>query len=209
MTASVTRERPGVTIHATADVAESAAIGAGTRIWHQAQVREGAVLGEECTVGKSAYIDHNVQIGSRVKIQNRASLYCPLTLEDGVFVGPHAVFTNDRLPRAITPDGALKSESDWDVSPTTVRYGASVGAGAIILPGITIGRFALVAAGAVVTRDVPDHGLVIGSPAQQAGYVCVCARRLVESMDGPSGRRWSCAACDRLYEQGQSGLVPL
>ena len=202
MTADPTA-RPNVTIHPTADVDPRATIGAKTRIWHQAQVREGATLGEECIIGKSAYIDHDVRIGNRVKIQNHASVYHGVTIGDGVFVGPHVVFTNDRNPRAITPEGVLQSDSDWEVALTTVRYGASVGAGSIVLPGLVIGRYALVGACSVVTRDVPDHALVLGNPARRVGYVCVCGQKLAEH-----GARWACPACERAYVQDESGLVP-
>ena len=189
-------------IHPTADVDPGAAIGANTRIWHQAQIREGATLGEECIIGKSAYIDHDVRIGNRVKIQNRASVYHGVTIEDGVFVGPHVIFTNDRTPRAITPEGKLQADSDWEIAPTMVRYGASVGAGSIVLPGVVIGRYALIGAGSVVTRDVPDHALVLGNPARRAGYVCVCGQKLSEREPG-----WDCPSCDRDYIQNESGLV--
>jgi len=168
----------GVRIHSTADVSPDAEIGPNTQIWHQAQVREGARLGASCIVGKGAYVDFGVQIGDNVKIQNRASIYHGVTLEDGVFVGPHVVFTNDKQPRAINPDGSLKRDADWVVGTTRVRTGAALGAGAIVLPDVTIGRFAMVGAGALVTHDVPDYGLVIGHPARLVGYVCPCGARL-------------------------------
>lgn len=158
-------------IHPSAFVSPDAELGAGSQIWHGAQVRERARLGEQCIVGKDVYIDFEVRVGARVKIQNRCSLYHGLTVEDGVFIGPHVCFTNDRAPRAINPDGSLKGAADWEVAPTLVRYGASIGAGSVILPGVTIGRFALVGAGSVVTRDVPDFGLVMGNPARLVGYV--------------------------------------
>ena len=170
---------PAPVIHASADVSPAAVIGAGTRVWHRAQVREGANLGENCIVGKDVYLDHDVVIGNNVKIQNSALIYHGATLEDGVFVGPQAVLTNDRTPRAVNPDGSLKSAADWQVSPIVVRRGASVGACAVVLPGVTVGRFAMIGAGAVVTRDVPDHGLVLGTPARLVGWVCACGARLV------------------------------
>src|SRR3954467_6326854 len=153
-------------IHPSADVSPRATLGAGTKVWHQAQVREGAVLGRNCILGKGAYVDFGVQIGDNVKIQNRASVYHGVTLENGVFVGPHVIFTNDKLPRAINPDGSIKSEDDWVLGRILVKEGASIGAGAIIVAGVTLGRFAMVGAGAVVTRDVPDNGLVYGNPAR-------------------------------------------
>ncbi len=201
--------RKGVFIHPTANVDGTATIGEGTHIWHEAQIRERAVIGEGCIIGKAAYIDREVRVGSRVKIQNRASLFHGLTLEDGVFVGPHVVFTNDRLPRAINPDGTLKDEDDWTVGRSLVRYGASIGAGSVVLPAITVGRFALVGAGAVVTRDVPDHGLVHGNPARLAGYVCACATRLIDSMQDPVDRRWTCSDCHRAFRLSEAGLVEL
>ena len=127
-------------IHPTAEISSTAQIGSGTRIWGQVHVREHAKIGETCNIGKGVYIDRHVQIGSNTKIQNHASLFEGLTLEDGVFIGPHVCFTNDLLPRAITPDGKLKSAEDWVITPTLVKYGASIGAGSIIVCGITIRR---------------------------------------------------------------------
>lgn len=171
---------PSFYVHPTAEVSPDAQIGAGTRIWRQAHVREYVHLGETCNIGKGVYIDAHVRIGSNVKIQNHVSVFEGVTLEDGVFVGPHVCFTNDLLPRAITPDGKLKSAEDWEITPTLVKYGASIGAGSVILCGVTIGEFALIGAGSMVTRDVPPHALVFGNPARQHGYVCKCATRLTE-----------------------------
>jgi acetyltransferase-like isoleucine patch superfamily enzyme len=185
-------------IHPTADVSPEATIGEGTQIWHEAQVREGACIGRECVLGKSVYVDAGVRIGDRCKIQNRASIFHGVTLEDGVFVGPHAVFANDRFPRATNADGSLKSDADWTVEPTRVERGASVGAGAVILPGVTIGRLAMVAAGAVVTADVAAHAIVKGNPARFAGWACECGRPLVMS----EARRWYCEDCRRTYDGG-------
>jgi acetyltransferase-like isoleucine patch superfamily enzyme len=165
-------------VHPTADVSSEATIGPGTMIWHQAQIREGARLGRNCIVSKGVYIDHEVQIGDNVKIQNGVSVYHGVTLEDGVFVGPHACFTNDKRPRAVNPDRTPKSAGDWIVSPTRVREGAAIGAHSVVLPGVTIGRWAMIGSGAVVTRDVPDYGLVWGNPAHLYGYVCPCGHGL-------------------------------
>ena len=187
-----------VKIHPTAEVSPLAEIGAGTRVWHQAQVRERARIGRDCIIGKCVYIDVDVVIGDRVKIQNQASVYHGVTVEDGVFIGPHACLTNDRFPRAITPEGRLKQDADWEVGKTHISYGASIGAGAIILPGITVGRFALVGAGAVVTRDVSAHGLVLGNPARRVGWACACGRKL-EQEAMPAGHYWVCTACGREY----------
>lgn len=170
---------PEAVVHSSADVAPLAQVGAGAYIWHRAQVRERAVVGEECIIGKDVYIDHDVHIGARTKIQNGAQVYHGATIEEGVFIGPQACLTNDRQPRAINNDGSIKRAADWVVSPTLVKQGASIGAAAVLLPGITIGRYAMVGAGAVVTHDVPDHGLVLGTPARLVGYVCTCGQRLV------------------------------
>ena len=183
-----------VYIHPTADISPKATIGEGTKIWHEVQVREGAVLGRNCILGKGVYVDFGVRIGDNVKVQNRASIYHGVTLENGVFVGPHVVFTNDKLPRAINPDGSLKSDTDWEVGEILVKEGAALGAGAIIVAGVSIGRFAMVGAGAVVTRDVPDHGLVYGNPARLVGYVCEYGHRLEQT---DSGTLWRCSTCGR------------
>lgn len=189
-----------IRIHPTADVSPDAIIGEGTQIWHHVQVREGAHIGERCILGKGVYVDHHVYIGNRVKIQNYSSIYYGVTIEDGVFIGPHVVFTNDRYPRAITPEGALKGADDWVVTPTLVKEGASIGAGAVILPGVTIGRFAMVGAGAVVTRDVLDHAIVLGNPARQWDFACICGRPLFPDADG-----WTCRECHRHYRPTPQG----
>ena len=172
------RERLKVRIHATAEVSDLAEIGPGTSIWNQCQVRENTRIGSGCILSKDVYVDAGVQIGNNVKVQNGISLYHGVTLEDGVFCGPHCVFTNDRQPRAVNPDGSLKRGDDWALSPTLVRIGAAIGAGAIIVCGVTIGRWAMIGAGAVVTRDVPDYGLVYGNPARLHGFVCACGEKL-------------------------------
>jgi acetyltransferase-like isoleucine patch superfamily enzyme len=160
-----------IRIHPHAEVSPEAEIGDGTIIWRNVQIRESARIGQKCIIGQSAYIDFGVVIGNNVKIQNNASLYHGLELEDGVFVGPHVIFTNDRVPRGINPDGSLKSADDWTVGQTRVRFGAAIGAGTVIVTGVTIGRWAMVGSGAVVTKDVPDHALVVGNPARILGYV--------------------------------------
>jgi len=185
----------GFYAHPSSDVSDKAIIGHGTRIWQMCQVREGALIGDECILGKSVYVDSGVRIGARVKIQNGVSLYEGVILEDGVFCGPHCVFTNDLQPRAINPDGTLKTDDDWEVSPIVIRRGASIGAGAVVLPGVTVGEFALVGAAAVVTRDVPAQGLVYGNPARLHGYVCRCGRTLSEL----ENRNWKCEVCDESF----------
>ncbi|GCF08205.1 acyltransferase [Dictyobacter arantiisoli] len=173
-------------VHPQAEVEAGAHVGSGTRIWRQAHVRTFATIGEQCNIGKGVYIESHVSIGSRVKIQNHASIFEGVTVEDGVFIGPHVCFTNDMFPRAITPAGQLKGATDWEVTPTIVCYGASIGAASVIVCGVTIGSFALIGAGSVVTHDVPSHALVFGNPARFHGYICRCARRLtaVQEQDG-------------------------
>ena len=197
-----------VHIHPTAEVSPLATIGEGTKIWHQAQVRERARIGRSCVIGKGAYIDFDVVIGDQVKIQNGAFIYHGATIEDGVFVGPHACLTNDKLPRAITPDGELKRDADWEVGKILVQYGASIGAGAIILPGVTVGRFAMVGSGAVVTRDVAAHALVVGNPARQVGFVCACGQRLESVSRHGEAERQAADAADAASpatNRGRSG----
>lgn len=157
-------------IAADAQVHERAVVAVSARVWGFAHVREGAVIGDNCIVGRGAYIDTGVTIGDNCKIQNNALVYAPAVIEDGVFIGPAAVLTNDTYPRAINSDGSLKTDSDWDSIGVTVRHGASIGAGAIVLGGVQVGEWALVAAGAVVTVDVPPYGLVAGVPARRIGW---------------------------------------
>lgn len=164
--------------HTTAEISDKAYVGKGSKIWNYAQIREGARIGENCVLGKNVYIDFSVHIGNNVKIQNNCSIYHGTIIEDGVFVGPHVVITNDKNPRAINPDGSIKENDDWEAGKTVVKYGASIGANSIVLPDITIGKYALIGAGSVVTKDVPDHALIFGNPAVNKGYVCKCARLL-------------------------------
>lgn len=169
-------------IHKTAEVEEGTIIGENTSVWHYCHVRKGAKIGKNCVLGKSVYIDHDVVIGNNVKIQNNVSVYYKALIEDGVMLGPHVCFTNDRYHRAINPDGSLKSGgtvgSDWKIDEIIIRKGASVGANSTLLAGITIGEFALIGAGSVVTKDVPNYGLVYGVPARLMGYVCKCGKKL-------------------------------
>ncbi len=175
-------------VHPSADVAPDVRVGRGTQVWHRAQVREGAVLGDECIVGRDAYIDAGVRVGDRVKIQNGALLYAGTVVESGVFIGPGAILTNDRFPRAIMLDGALARSGDWALEGVRLNHGCSVGAGAVIVAGAQIGRFATVGAGAVVTHSVPDHALVVGNPARSIGWVCACGGPLVDAPNGaPEG----------------------
>jgi len=178
---------PAVRIVESADVAADAVIGAGSSIWHLAQVREGAVLGENCIVGRGAYIGTGVEMGDNCKVQNYALVYEPAKLADGVFIGPAVVLTNDTYPRAINPDGSLKSAHDWEPVGVTIGRGAAIGARATCVAPVTIGEWATVAAGAVVVKDVPAFALVAGVPAKRIGWVGRAGVRLVQD-----GGRWVC-----------------
>ena len=172
----------------SADVDDRATIGAGTTIWHLAQVREDAVVGSGCIVGRGAYVGPGVRLGDGCKLQNYALVYEPAVLEDGVFVGPAAVLTNDLYPRAVTPDGTVKTGDDWQAVGVTIRTGAAIGARAVCVAPVTIGRWATVAAGAVVTADVPDFALVAGVPAKRIRWV----GRAGVPLERTTGDGWRC-----------------
>lgn len=186
-----------------ADVDPSARVASSARVWGHAQIREDAVVGEECVIGRGAYVDKGVIVGERCKVQNHALLYAPALLEDGVFVGPAVVLTNDTFPRAINPDGSLKGAADWDHIGVTVRLGASIGARAVILGGVEVGSWALVAAGSVVTRDVAPHALVAGTPARRVGWVGTRGVPLVQR-DG----LWIDDETGESYEETPEGIRP-
>jgi len=189
---------PTARIHPTADLEADVAVGPRSSVWHRAQIRIGARIGADCVIGRDAFIDEGVTLGNRVKIQNLALVYHGVTVEDGVFIGPNAILTNDRYPRAITADGELARADDWVVSPITLRTGSSIGAGAVVVAGTEVGRFATVGAGSVVTRNVPDHALVAGSPARRIGWVCGCGQRLVDGAGAQVKANYEgAAACPR------------
>ena len=192
-------------VQQTADVHDSVQLGQGTTVWHLAQIRENARLGQECIVGRGAYVGPGVIIGDRVKLQNYALVYEPARLEDDVFIGPAAVLTNDPYPRSVDVNGKLKRPDDWQARGILVRSGASIGARVVVVAGCTIGKWALIAAGAVVTRDVPDFALVAGVPARQIGWVGRAGRRLVESGDGS----WLCTTTGESYAENDGALVLL
>lgn len=171
-------------VHPSALVEDGARVGPGTVVWHRGHVRAGATVGSGCTLGFAVYVDAGAVVGDRCKLQNHVCVYRGVTLGDDVFVGPHVTFTNDRYPRA--------HAEDWELVPTHVGDGASLGAGAVVVCGVSVGAHAMVAAGAVVTRDVPPHGLVVGSPARLRGWVCRCGRPL-GSHHGPQPAR--CPSC--------------
>ena len=185
-------------IHPTAEVSPEATIGDDCRIWRQAHIREQATVGPGSIIGAGVYVGAEVRLGRNCKIQNNALLYEGVTLEDGVFVGPQVCFTNDFLPRAVNPDLSLKSAADWHVGKTLVKEGASVGAQSVVVTGISIGKWALVGAGSVVSRDVPDHALVYGQPARIRGWVCYCARRLEIRRNGDEVVDGWCETCQQV-----------
>lgn len=171
-------------IEITADVDARAEVGDGTTVWHLAQVREHAKVGRNCVIGRGAYVGPGVRLGDNVKLQNYALAYEPAVLEDGVFLGPAAVLTNDHYPRSVDADGKLKRGDDWEAVAVHVREGAAIGARAVCVAPVTIGRWALVAAGAVVTRDVPDFALVAGVPARRVRWVGRAGVPLTDAGDG-------------------------
>ena len=181
-------------IHPSSIIDEGARIGEGTHIWHFCHVMGSAVIGSGCNIGQNVYVDAHVRIGNGCKIQNNVSVYRHVTLEDEVFCGPSMVFTNVWNPRA-----AIRRMDE--ARPTLVKRGATIGANATIVCGVTIGRYAFVGAGAVVTRDVPDHALVYGNPARIRGYVCACGEKL--------NRNMICSSCGQAYRKEGEGLAPL
>lgn len=190
-------------VHESADVADAAELGEGTQVWHLAQVREGAVLGENCIVGRGAYVGAGVRIGANCKLQNHALVYEPAQLEDGVFVGPAVVFTNDQYPRAISPTGQRKEGGDWEPVGVVVRRGASIGARSVCVAPVTIGAWALVAAGSVVIRDVPAFALVAGVPARRLGWVGRAGFPLRRN----ERRLWECPQTGELYSEDGDRLT--
>lgn len=192
-----------VFIHETADVSENAVIGAGTKIWHQAQVMDGATLGQGCNIGKGVFIAGGVTIGDNVKVQNYVSIYKGVTIEDDVILGPHMTFTNDLYPRAFI--------SDYTVYETLVKRGASVGANATIVCGVTLNEYCIVAAGAVIVASVPQFALAAGNPGRVIGYVCKCGKRLdleKAPKQGTGIQSVRCGSCDKVYEL-QAGIIPM
>ncbi|WP_145790491.1 acyltransferase [Kitasatospora atroaurantiaca] len=196
--------RSGVRIEPSADVDERAVIGRGSTVWHLAQVREGAEVGAECIIGRGAYVGPGVRIGDRVKVQNHALVYEPAVVEDGVFIGPAAVLTNDLYPRSVDVDGKLKRGEDWHAQGVTLRQGCSIGGRAVLVAGVTVGRWALVAAGAVVHRDVPDFALVAGVPARRIKWV----GRAGEPLEDAGGGCWRCPRTGEEYVESDGLLSP-
>ena len=195
-------EPPTVRIASNAEVDPRASIGGGTAIWGLSAIREGAVLGTDCIVGRGAYIEDGVVLGDRVKVQTNALLFKPARIGDDVFIGPAVVLTNDRYPRSSTPDGQLKRDDDWTAEGVVIEEGASIGARSVVLPGVHIGRFAMVAAGATVTRDVPAYAIVVGGPARRVGWAGPAGRPLVQQEDGS----WVCPATGQSFIENEGAL---
>lgn len=189
-------------IAAGADVDPRARIGAGTAVWPAATVREHAQVGADCVIGRGAYVDEGVRLGDRVKVQNLALLYGPAVVEEGAFIGPAVVLTNDTYPRSVDPSGRLKRAVDWEARGVYVGRWASVGARAVVVAGVRVGAYALVGAGAVVTRDVPDYALVVGVPARRVGWVGPAGVPLVPDGSGAGQGGWRCPQTgDRFVEE--------
>jgi len=165
-------------VHETATVESDVTLGDSIKVWHEAQIRTRATIGDRCIIGKGVFIDFDVVIGADCKLQNYACVYHGVTLGRGVFVGPHVVFTNDLRPRAVTPDFGLLGDEDWIVGATAVGDGAAIGANSTILPNVSIGKWSMVAAGSTVTTDVADYALVIGNPARHRGWLCPCGQKV-------------------------------
>ncbi len=188
---------PSAFVHETADVSTDASIADNVKIWHYAQVREGAVVGANSVVGRGAYIGTGVVVGDNCKIQNYALVYEPARLADGVFIGPAVVFTNDRFPRAVNPDGSPKSAADWTPVGVTVKTGASIGAQSVCIAPVEIGAWALIGSGSTVIHDVPDYALMVGNPARRIGWVGSAGQPLHDLGDGV----WECPVTSTRYQQ--------
>lgn len=176
-------KKPEYFVHPTAQIEDEVVFGNGTKVWHFAQIRKGAKIGENCVIAKSVFIDFESQIGNNVKIQNHAIIYHKAVIDDGVFIGPNVCFTNDKIPRAINPDGSPKTANDWHVTTIHINQGASIGGHSVILPGVTIGQFALAGSGSVITKDVPDFALIYGNPARIKGFVCRCGKKIKDFIE--------------------------
>ena len=181
----------------TADVSPEAQIGDGSSIWHLAQVREHAQIGRNCIVGRGAYIGEGVKMGDNCKVQNYALVYEPAVIDDGVFIGPAVTLTNDHFPRAVNPDGTIKSASDWEPVGVTIKTGAAIGARSVCVAPVPIGAWATVAAGAVVTKDGPAYELVAGVPARRIAWVGKAGEPLVAAEPG----MWRCPATGTHYQE--------
>lgn len=191
---------PGYKAHETAVIDDGCEIGAGTRIWHFCHVMPGAVIGRDCVLGQNVFVGPGSKLGDRCKVQNNVSVYAGVECEEGVFLGPSMVFTN-----VINPRATIERKDEFKV--TRVGRGATIGANATVVCGVTLGRYCMIGAGAVVTRDVPDFGMVYGVPGRLQGYVCRCGVTLPGGlMEGESGGA-TCPSCGAAYARGPEGRV--
>ncbi|MGD9130707.1 MAG: acyltransferase [Candidatus Bathyarchaeota archaeon] len=181
-----------VNVPPTSVVDKTAVIGEGTRIWNFVHVRENAEIGKECVLADYVYVGRGVKIGNNVKLENRATVYEGVTIQDKVFVGPHVTFTNDPYPRSFS--------TDWKILPTIVKEGASIGARTVVRCGVTIGEYALIGAGSVVTEDIPPHALAYGNPARIRGFVCRCSRKLETEEKKETCILMKCQVCNKEYK---------
>ena len=188
-------------IEDSADLDADIEIGSGTKVWHLAQIRSGAEIGHNCIIGRGAYIGPEVVIGDNVKIQNYALIYDPAKIDEGAFIGPGVVLTNDTYPRSVSPDGESKSSEEWKSQGVVIGKGASIGARSTILAGVTIGKWALIGAGSVVLQDIPSHGLYVGNPARHVGWVGRFGKQLTKE-----SQYWRCPVTAELYEEHSEGL---
>jgi UDP-2-acetamido-3-amino-2,3-dideoxy-glucuronate N-acetyltransferase len=180
-----------VYVDSTAIVDEKAVIGDGTKVWHFVHVRENAEIGRDCVLGDFVHVGRGVKIGNGVKLENRATVYEGVKIEDRVFVGPHVTFTNDLYPRSFS--------TDWKIVETLVKEGASIGAGAVVVCGVTIGEYALIGAGSVVTDDIPSHAVAYGNPAEVRGFACKCGKKLKEEEKKQKFVLMKCPVCGEKY----------
>ena len=181
-----------VYVHPTAIVDKAASLGTGTKVWHFVHIMGNAKLGKDCVVADYVHVSNGVTIGNNVKLENRTTLYEGVTIQDQVFVGPHTTFTNDLYPRSIN--------QDWKITPTLVKKGSSIGAASVIVCGVTIGKYALIGSGSVVTTDVPDYALAYGNPARVRGFVCKCGKKLETKEKKQNTVLMMCPFCKADYE---------
>jgi UDP-2-acetamido-3-amino-2,3-dideoxy-glucuronate N-acetyltransferase len=180
-----------INVPPTSIVDKTAVIGEGTRVWNFVHIREKAEIGKDCVIGDYVYVCRGVKIGNNVKLENRATVFEGVTIEDKVFVGPHVTFTNDFYPRSFS--------TDWKITQTHVKKGASIGAGTVIVCGVTIGEYALIGAGSVVTKDIPAYALAYGNPARIKGFICRCSRKLEVTEKKKNYVLMKCRVCDEKY----------
>jgi len=169
-------------VHPTATIEDDVVIGEGSKIWAYTHIRRGAKLGTNCIVAEGVFIDEDSDIGDNCKIQNHAIIYHQAILANGIFIGPNVCFTNDKQPRAINPDGTLKSADDWVASTIKIGEGAAIGGHSVITPGVNIGKWVMAGSGSVITKDIPDYALVYGNPARIHGFVCKCGKKLEKTL---------------------------